>query len=309
MRQTKGFTLVELLVVIAIIAVLATMVIPTLTRATELANQAVCGGKLNAAGKAIQLYMKENDERSPRLISVGDPMAQGALTADGEAYLLDTWDKFFFVGDEPKDDGTATGVNAMQNLWLLVRKSLVTELAFQCPSDRGWKKRTQDAGEVDASGGTVNQYGWARTDQFSYGLHWPYDKFTGGTQVNPAPFDKDLGGSVAIMADRNPGDGTQGVDDAIKDDGSADTTTKITPSNHKKDGENVLLMGGEVGFYKEKGPEDTPKDSLAGQNKDDIYVSQNTSPADTDLPQADSDTTDGDESEYDTIICPIPSRP
>lgn len=308
MRKTKGFTLVELLVVIAIIAVLATIVIPTLTRATELANQAVCGGNMNAGGKAIQLYMKENDERTPRLISAGNPHAQGSAIAL-EAYKLDTWDRFFFATDEPKDGGAITDVNAMQNVWLLIRKGLVTESAFQCPSDQGWKKRTKETGETDAQGEAINQYGWARSDQFSYGLHWPYDKDSAGTTVNPAPFDKDLNGSVAVMADRNPGDGTQGVNDNIKDDGTPDAVTKITPSNHRKDGENVLLMGGQVGFYKEKGPEDTPKDSLAGFNKDDIYVSQAAAPTVTDLPQNDGDGTNGDESTYDTIICPIPDRP
>jgi len=308
MRRRKGLTLIELVVLVAAIAVVTMIAIPMLIRTGGGHGQAVCGGSLNAVGKAIQLYMKEDDERTPRLISKGDPNSQGAPIA-GEAYKLDTWSKFFSVGDEPKDDGTTTDVNAMQNVWLLIHKGLVTELAFRCPSDRGWRKRSRDVGETDASNESINQYGWARSDQFSYGLHWPYDGYAAGTKVNRAAFDNSLSGSVAIMADRNPGDGTQGVDDGLRKDGSADTTTRLTPSNHPKDGENVLLMGGQVIFYKEKGPEDTPKDSLAGFNKDDIYVSQNTNPAVTDLPQDDGDTTNGDESTYDTIICPIPARP
>ena len=308
MRRIRGFTLIDLLVIVLAVTGLVVVVIPMLTRSSGRDHgHAICGGNLNACGKAIQLYMKENDEQTPRLISQGNPMAKGARIAD-EAYKLDTWDRFFVAGDEATDDGTTSGVNAMQNVWLLIRKGLVTELAFRCSSDRGWKKRTKDSGETDASGEAINQYGWSRTDQFSFGLHWPYDKDVAGTE-NPAAFDKNLGGSVAIMAERNPGNGTQGVDDGLRDDGSADTTTKLTPSNHPKHGEFVLLMGGEVGFYKMKGPDNTPRDSLAGFNKDDIYVSQNPHPTATDLPQDDGDPTNGDESEYDTIICPISDRP
>ena len=41
----------------------------------------------------------------------------------------------------------------------------------------------------------------------------------------------------------------------------------------------------------------------------DIYVSQNPTPAATDLPQDDGDPSNGDESTYDTIICPVSDRP
>ena len=53
MRRTKGFTLIELLVVIAIIALLVSILLPSLNRARELAKRAICGANLNSIGKGI----------------------------------------------------------------------------------------------------------------------------------------------------------------------------------------------------------------------------------------------------------------
>ena len=74
MRRTKGFTLVELLVVIAIIAILATLLVPAVQRAVELANQAACGANLNGMGKAIALYRGEDqNSKFPLLVTTGQP--------------------------------------------------------------------------------------------------------------------------------------------------------------------------------------------------------------------------------------------
>lgn len=60
-----GFTLLELLVVMGIIAVLAALLLPTLTRAKESARAAACLSNLHQIGLALQLYTQDHGNRLP----------------------------------------------------------------------------------------------------------------------------------------------------------------------------------------------------------------------------------------------------
>lgn len=64
-RRPAGFTLVELLVVIAIIAVLAALLLPSLSRARQKAFQAGCCSNLRQIGTALQMWVSDNDEWLP----------------------------------------------------------------------------------------------------------------------------------------------------------------------------------------------------------------------------------------------------
>ena len=63
----RGFTLIELLVVVAIIALLVSILLPSLRQARELARRAVCQANLHHVGSAVQMYATENVGWSPTL--------------------------------------------------------------------------------------------------------------------------------------------------------------------------------------------------------------------------------------------------
>src|SRR5262249_40596821 len=66
----RGFTLIELLVVIAVIAVLISILVPTLAGAREAGRTAVCLSNLRQGALSCQFYASENKGRGP---AVGQP--------------------------------------------------------------------------------------------------------------------------------------------------------------------------------------------------------------------------------------------
>lgn len=65
MPSRHAFTLTELLVVISIIAVLAAMLLPTITMVRQAARSTQCAGNLRQLGLAILAYPMDNDGRLP----------------------------------------------------------------------------------------------------------------------------------------------------------------------------------------------------------------------------------------------------
>ncbi|HEY3857040.1 MAG TPA: prepilin-type N-terminal cleavage/methylation domain-containing protein [Verrucomicrobiae bacterium] len=69
MKNKQAFTLVELLVVIAIIAILAGLLLPSLTQANQNSKQTVCASNLKQVSLAIRLYASDYSDSLPILPS------------------------------------------------------------------------------------------------------------------------------------------------------------------------------------------------------------------------------------------------
>ena len=64
-KSGRGFTLIELLVVIAIIALLLSIVVPSLRVAKEVASRTICGTNLKALGQGVFVYANNNNDTLP----------------------------------------------------------------------------------------------------------------------------------------------------------------------------------------------------------------------------------------------------
>lgn len=63
--RAAGFTLVELLVVIGIIALLISILLPSLSRAREMSHRTVCQSNLRTLAQAMTMYANQNGGRLP----------------------------------------------------------------------------------------------------------------------------------------------------------------------------------------------------------------------------------------------------
>lgn len=78
----RGFTLIELLVVVAIIAVLISILLPSLGKAREVSKAAVCLSNLRSLMQAVHVYANDHDGR---LITAG--LAHGGSVDEHAAWM------------------------------------------------------------------------------------------------------------------------------------------------------------------------------------------------------------------------------
>jgi prepilin-type N-terminal cleavage/methylation domain-containing protein len=226
----KAFTLVELLVVIAIIAILATLTIPSLFRAIELANRAACAANLHAIGRSMTQYAGNHDTLLPGIES-------------SSPY----WHAIGYNNNEPTSLSVADGTRP---LFLLIAQTDTSDPqqteyaspgAFVCPS-------VSDA-EPDQMPYN-NQCGFTSYRNISY-------SYQHQTRIETLGFSLSLldkaGGDRVIMADKNPLTSHQGSTGTASGTTFYRVETTGLPHNsmsvnHGDEGQNVLKLGGTVEF-------------------------------------------------------------
>jgi prepilin-type N-terminal cleavage/methylation domain-containing protein/prepilin-type processing-associated H-X9-DG protein len=164
--HVRGFTLVELLVVIGIIALLISILLPTLARARESANRTKCLANLRSIGQALAMYEQTNQGKLPN--------------------------------QNPK--GTALDYDAV-NLTLIefYKDALESAAVFYCPSDR-------DDSPSDIVTADPTLPNSARVSYDFYSIYWMPEYGPQVTRLKNAPVVWDWdGGSVPTTELQNHG--------------------------------------------------------------------------------------------------------
>jgi prepilin-type N-terminal cleavage/methylation domain-containing protein/prepilin-type processing-associated H-X9-DG protein len=132
--RTAGFTLIELLVVVAIIALLISILLPSLTCARESARAAKCGVLLRSFGLGLHAYMNGNKDYIPGVNTSGLAVELAQRESGAAAALRDSrlptqtydWMMPILLGE------TEFGSTRAKRMATLIND-------FQCPSQVGLK--------------------------------------------------------------------------------------------------------------------------------------------------------------------------
>ena len=83
-RKTQGFTLVEILIVVIILGILAAIVIPQFTGASEDARKSNMQSQLQTLRSQIELYKLQHRDNPPKLIATGWGVFTAQSDEDGQ---------------------------------------------------------------------------------------------------------------------------------------------------------------------------------------------------------------------------------
>lgn len=140
-RPLEGFTLIELLLVIAIVALLASMLLPSLSRARSKGKQTFCLNNLRQLGLAVAMYADDNRDLLPYNLGASEikrGLSQGRN--DNWAGSVLNW--------ELDADNTNTMLNTEATLGAYSGRSA---RVFRCPSDNALSQLQRAAGWVERS--------------------------------------------------------------------------------------------------------------------------------------------------------------
>lgn len=229
MKKSKAFTLIELLVVIAIIALLISILLPSLSRARELSKRTVCAANLRGIGQAMYIYAQDDPGIFPA-IALNDSSNTGKM-------------RIFDSANRSSEPNTTGDPSPTVDMWAVVRANNTTPKQFICPSTVDSPDPAQD---------TTAYYDFKTNINLSYAYQYQHDidrRIIGPSSEPTFPF----------MADANPY-----IKGGVTTDPATDRALSYrgNSSNHtNREGQNILFVDNHVTF--EKGPDV----GLSGKNQ------------------------------------------
>ncbi|MCO6439074.1 MAG: prepilin-type N-terminal cleavage/methylation domain-containing protein [Phycisphaerae bacterium] len=249
-RKLGGFTLIELLVVIAIIALLISILLPSLSRARELSKRLVCQSNVKGFGTSAKIYANDNQERWPvppydsRLLSQSNEAVDYFAGQNNNKVPVGFKREFRSFSIQPN---ASTQLSVTRSFWMMVRSGDVQVKQFICPSS------------TDSPDDTENielYYDFETYDNVSYGYQVPF----GPRDTQPR---EGMDNRQVIMADKGPFYNQESPLDSIWSNAGSDNkpiTLKDSPKlwrpfnsiNHggrnNGEGQNCLYADGHASF-------------------------------------------------------------
>ncbi len=295
-RHDRGFTLIELLVVVAIIALLISILLPSLSRAREQARRVTCGANLRAVGTSSLIYSEENRGMLPT--PQHDPTSPNPLArqANRVGTFIDT--------SSPPPVGTGSNMRGYFNLLRGGQRAYMQPAQFICPSTTatlGHLSQGTDPYRYDAGGNEIPLYDFqvppsdirgTEMTTFSYSFQVTMQRRNTGGEYGASPGEmlgirltNSVDSRLALGADRNPysnhvanAPGNWAGEyhfSTSPSDGAIVPPIEFGPEhnelrsraansrNHRNDGQNVVYMDGAVRWNPH---------SLAGADEDCIWT-------------------------------------
>jgi len=230
--RRKGFTLVELLVVIGIIALLISILLPSLNRAREQANKVKCAANLTSIYKSMYLYSNDNKGNFPRTTYKVGTAASGSYdTASTGGTSVDP-----FI--------TTTDNDVVRAIFLIIRTQDITSEVFGCPSANAEK----DTYGTAAGAAAVNKLSFSKKENLNYSFSNPYPgkaAADGGYKWNNS-----LSSEFCMAGDMNPGVTAPNYDVTAPGDANSASSImkKANSPNHNGAGQNLMYGDGHVQF-------------------------------------------------------------
>jgi hypothetical protein len=267
---------------VAIIALLISILLPSLARAREITKRAVCASNLRGLGQGMKVYANENFDWFP-IAPFAEPSDAAGVEPQATEVSFTT-----YMGNKLKTQLVSADYNTVhpsRSLFMLVVAGSCTQKQFVCPSsgDAEDDMRNHEGTQVVAAQAGINRFDFRGYPFVSYGYQVPFGRYG-----RP---NESLDPRMAVGADKSPYfDGGTTVDgwitpdkynDALVAQGEVPQVGATTASeilkvdaerwrpynsrNHQQEGQSVMYLDSHVDFARKP---------IVGVSYDNIYTRQ-----------------------------------